>query len=191
MRFNDLLLEEIPEEDRPLCELILFTIERDINLYNFIESEQGRAIWADRTIEKVNRLTTSLLKQGVIDASYDQSITRMTLTAPLYIGGEDYTGEFDIEELRSVFSYQNSKVRGKMGKKELCRLRLRKWFHTNPGITMETVTDAASLYVKSCIQQNRTLKDCDNFILDAEGSTLSVWIEELANLIPAKEDEVI
>lgn len=47
------------------------------------------------------------------------------------------------------------------------------------GITLEQAEEAARVYIDSCLQNGRFIKDFPNFIEDQSGSTLRVFVEEI------------
>lgn len=174
MKFNEKLVQGLSPSDVPLAEVILFFIERKYNLYHFFQIRDGKMIIADDLYEDVQRITGVLLEQDRLIPEYlEESLVRLSPTYPLYVA-EGTQADFEVDRVRSHFP-----VGQKSDKITVTKL-LNEFFAKHPQYNIEDVEEATKAYIRHCKMIDRTIRDCNNFIIDDdEVSMLLQWLEEI------------
>lgn len=100
MEFNKgLLITDNPE----LTKLLLFCIQEDINIYKFFNTEGNNIVVKDNLEADLQEVARQLLAKNIIQVTYEQENSRMSLIRPLYVKG-NIEADFDIDQLRGLFT---------------------------------------------------------------------------------------
>lgn len=87
--------------------------------------------------------------------------------------------EDDVDRYREVFSKEKSGYIGKMGSKQGCIKKLKKFFKVHPEYDMNDVIKAGEFYVKNHVEISGFLQQADYFIEKNGTSRLETVLEEL------------
>ena len=81
--FNYELLQGLPPNDMNLAKIILFTINQNLRIYDYLEVEDGRVVMCNDLKQDVNRIVRQLIDNNVIVADYEGEI-RLSPMMPLF-----------------------------------------------------------------------------------------------------------
>ena len=180
--------EVINVEQKGLCQLILFSFQRKINLPNYLKVDMNT----------LQELISKLVYSRLIERDYDLP-GNVQLSSPLYIDAveEEVTEinatnvkafvETNVNAYRALFSKQKKGTtglrHGSLGDKQACIDKLIKWFKkTKFKYSWKEVLDSTEYYVSLQKPNNYTyLQNADYFIYKNNRSNLSVYIEESKN----------
>jgi hypothetical protein len=175
MLINPVYIEGLSEEQAKIKKLILFCIEEGINISERLTDESGMVIMKKEYDEVIEELIVSDYKKGLLTTDYQNQNSRLVLTKPLFIQSQV---DGDLNRVRDYFTSSFSGQVGKAGDPVTSTAKLKVFMEAN-GITNEQAEEAAKVYIESCIQNGRYIKDFGNFIEDQTGSTLRTFVEEI------------
>lgn len=174
MKFNERLLENLPEEDRPIGEVVLFFIDRGLNLYHYFPNiKEGKLVAREDLYERIQEIVGQLLEEGKLVPDYrDESIVRLSPTESIYVP-EGHIITYEVDRLRKLFPP------GKKSDKITVDRTLKEFLKMHPHYTMHQIVEAGRRYIHHCNMTERPLRDCNNFILDADNASMLLqWLEE-------------
>lgn len=176
MLINPVYIDGLSTEQAKIKKMILFCIEEGINISDLLTDESGYVITKREYDETIEQLIMEDYKKGLLTTDYKNEGSRLVLTKPLFIHNE-VAG--DLNKVRDYFTSSYSGQVGKAGDPVTSTAKLKQFMEEN-GITLEQAEEAARVYIDSCLQNGRFIKDFPNFIEDQSGSTLRVFVEEIA-----------
>lgn len=186
-QFNFELLKGLNHEDFDLAKLILFTAKENLRIYDFLQLDNGKAVLVDNLKESVNRIIRKLIDNNVLIADYEGSI-RISPLYPLYTTNLEsiVDSELNVEVIRNCFKHtylervHGLSLTGKMSDIKTCERNLmiaaEEYPHLFARANNSILEQATQRYIISCIEQDRFLLDCDNFIWNGK-SKLVEFIE--------------
>ena len=175
MLINPVYTEGLSDEEAKIKKLILFCIEEGINISDLLTDESGIVVTKKVYDDVVERLIMEDYNKGLLATDYKNPGSRLVLTKPLFIQTQV---DGDLNRVRDYFTSSFSGQVGKAGDPVTSTAKLKLFMEEN-GITLEEAEEAAKVYIESCIQNGRYIKDFGNFIEDQNGSTLRIFVEEI------------
>lgn len=175
MILNPVYITGLSEEQAKIKKLILFCIEEGINISELLTDESGYVVTKKEFDEVLEKLIVEDYKKGLLITDYTGEGSRLKLSKPLFIQSQV---EGDLNRVRDYFTSSYSGQVGKAGDPVTSTSKLKQFMEEN-GITLEQAEEAARVYIDSCLQNGRFIKDFPNFIEDQSGSTLRVFVEEI------------
>lgn len=182
--FNYELLQDLPPNDMDLAKIILFTINQNLRLYDYLEVENGKVVMCNDLKQDVNRIVRQLIDNNVIVADYEGEI-RLSPMMPLF-ATDAVNNNLDVQSIRKYFKHTyleenfGLSIAGKMGDVKTCQRNLeyvkQDYAELFRHVTNELLEEASRRYIQSCIDQDRFILDCDNFIYNGK-SKLCEFIE--------------
>lgn len=182
--FNPELLTGVPPEHHSLAKIILFTLSQKLRVYDFFEVDGGKVVLSDDLRQDVNTIVRILIDNNVIVADYEGTI-RLSPMQPLF-AGESVSNPLDAESIRRYFKHSyllntySLEIAGKMGDVKTCQRNLEfvqeEYHELFENVTNDVLEAAAMKYIESCVQQDRFILDCDNFIWNGK-SKLCEFVE--------------
>jgi hypothetical protein len=115
MKFNELLLEEIPDKDRELAQVVLFAIDRNLRLDLYFTNQTTEDLpinditWREDILGDVQDIVRLFVKNEIIEENYNSDrICRYKLLRSLYVSGEIKYAISDeiVEGCRNYFKKQ-------------------------------------------------------------------------------------
>lgn len=187
MVFNNRLLRGVAPENHPLAKLILFTLEQDINLIAF--TEPADVMVRPEYREHTNKIVATLLNNNSIAEDYDKEEGRLTPCFPLYV--EEQSADFDVNELRNLWSHANIGEAGKMGDPHAIRETILKVMQLR-GYDFQQMLKASKNYLENCQLQGRFIKDLQNFLyVPSTGEVpIAAFIEDGGAIEPLSDDVI-
>lgn len=162
---NPILLRNILRDDIELCKLVLFSIEEQIDLTNFLDTD---------VLNKAFRL---LIGNKAIVAVYHEN-RKYVLSSPLTISRDEITSS-TVERIRNVFDKGNTGKAGLKSDKLSVTNALIEWQKQNQDASYDDIVLAAQEYVNNCLRENIIIRQCNRFILTVNDSLLTTWLEEI------------
>jgi hypothetical protein len=175
MLINPCYIEGLSETEAKIKKLILFCIEEGINISEVLTDESGIVVTKAEYDHVIEKLIVEDYNKGLLVTNYKNDGSRLVLTKPLFIHSQ-VDGE--LSRVRDYFTSSFSGQVGKAGDPVTSLAKLKLFMEEN-GITLEQAEEAAKVYIESCIQNGRFMKDFGNFIEDQTGSTLRIFVEEI------------
>lgn len=175
MLINPVYITGLSEEQAKIKKLILFCIEEGINISELLTDESGMIITKKEFDEVIEKLIVEDYNKGLLITDYSGDGSRLKLSKPLFIQNQV---EGNLNKVRDYFTSSYSGQVGKAGDPITSIAKLKQFMEDN-GITLEEAEEAARVYIDSCLQNGRFIKDFPNFIEDQTGSTLRVFVEEI------------
>jgi len=170
---NPLYFEGI--ENPKILELVLFCIDREINLHESLQQSEGTIVLADQYEQTINDIVRKLYADRKLVADYSRDNQRLKLAHPFWITNHV---QDDYENIRQYFKFTYSGQKALAGDINVVKNKIDQII-TEKGYTVEQIEKAAKAYIDNCIQNNRWMKTLPNFLGDATGSTLSIFIEDV------------
>lgn len=178
MFVNPIYTDGLEHEERKIMELVLFCIDNGINLNTFLTVEDGIVVTKEMYDKVINELVTEHYKKGLLVTDYSQQDQRLKLSRPLFIASK--VEDSDLNVIRDYFTAAYCGQEGKAGDPRVVLPKL-KAFMEEHGLELDSVKEATELYIQSCIDNGRFIKDFTNYIDSEKGSTLLQFIEVLQN----------
>lgn len=182
--FNQSLLEGIHPDDVPLAKILLFTAFEKLRIYDYLQVEDGKVVLSNDLKQSANQIIRQLIDNNSIIADYEGAV-RISPMAPLYVDGQ-IEQTYDVSVIRDCFksSYLENtyglSIAGKMGDIKSCERNLNHVIEEYKDLFSRANNDvlraATEKYVQSCVEQDRFLLDCDNFIWNGK-SKLAEFVE--------------
>ncbi len=174
MLINSDYTDGLSPEETKVTELVLFCIDREINLNTFLTVEDGLLVTKEMYDQVINEVVTKLYKKGLLVTDYSLQDQRLKLARPLFVSHKVEDGELSV--VRDFFTAQYCGQEGKAGDARIVLPKL-KAFMEEHGLELSVVREATELYIQSCIDNGRFIKDFTNYIDSDKGSTLLQFIE--------------
>lgn len=178
MLINSDYTDELTAEESKVAELVLFCIDREINLNEFLTVENGLIVTKEVYDKIINEVVTKLYKKGLLVTDYSLQDQRLKLARPLFVSHK--VEDSDLNVIRDYFTAQYCGQEGKAGDPRAVLPKL-KAFMEEHGLELNAVKEATELYIQSCIDNGRFIKDFTNYIDSQNGSTLIQFIEVVQN----------
>lgn len=186
LEFNEALMKDVPDKLSGLAEIMLFTVDRGINLFSFINESRGRVVITENLHKDVSFLFGIFRKNSIIDYDYSNS-NAMSLARPLYVKNY-HSFEHDIDEYRQYFFKKYCGVADRLSTKDDCK-RLMHDFMSKHEVEWSTVVAATKYMVDTRMKESGKdfVPKASNFI----GSDLELWIEQYENREEEKVSKMI
>ena len=175
MIVNPVYTDGLSDEEAKIKKLILFCIEEGVNISELLTDETGIVVTKNQYDEVIEKMIVEDYKKGLLVTDYKNEGSRLILTKPLFIHSQV---DGDLGRVREYFTAKFSGQVGKAGDPITSTAKLKLFLEEN-GITLDEAEEAAKIYIESCIQNGRFIKDFGNFIEDDKGSTLRIFVEEI------------
>jgi hypothetical protein len=184
MLINPVFTEGLSDTEAKIKKLILFCIEEGINISEIFTDESGMIMTKKEYDHVIEKLIVEDYNKGLLTTNYKQEGSRLVLTKPLFIQNQV---EGELSRVRDYFTSSFSGQVGKAGDPVTSLAKLKLFMEAN-GIALEQAEEAAKVYIESCAENGRFIKDFNNFIEDQNGSTLRTFVEEIASRKNTKYD---
>lgn len=178
MLINSDYTDELTAEESKVAELVLFCIDREINLNEFLTVENGLIVTKEVYDKMINEVVTKLYKKGLLVTDYSLQDQRLKLARPLFVSHK--VEDSDLNVIRDYFTAPYCGEIGKAGDPRVVLPKL-KAFMEEHGLSVELVKEVTEMYVQNCMENRRPMKDFSNYIEDSSGSMLLQFVEVLQN----------
>ena len=172
---NENLLTGIEPEDKPLAELVLFCVARDINLYNFVQPDAtGRLIFAPEYVDRVNDITAHLLETNVLIQAYlPGNETRLALNPVKPLMTTTNAVDLDISEIRKYWAASYSGIAGIASTPSKVMDALSSLLANNPDLQLADLAEAAKKYIDAMKRSGKAayIVHCANFLYNEKGES--------------------
>jgi hypothetical protein len=185
MLINPCYIDGLSETEAKIKKLVLFCIEEGINISDLFTDESGIVVTKQEYDHVIEKLIVEDYNKGLLTTNYKQEGSRLVLTKPLFIQNQV---EGELSRVRDYFTSSFSGQVGKAGDPVTSLAKLKLFMEAN-GITLGQAEEAAKVYIESCAENGRFIKDFNNFIEDQNGnSTLRAFVEEIKQRKETKYD---
>lgn len=162
MKFNEGLLEEYSEDERPLVKFVLFTLHEDLNLIHFL----------NKNLEQNAKLVLNkLFKKGLI---YIDSSSKLRVDRPIYVH-ENISFEHDVDIIRKYFSKKYCKLEHRNLIKSQVEILVSDFMRNHPNYTFEEIDFCCKTMVDKHVKvNNQYLPSIDKYINSPKGLLLDL-----------------
>lgn len=178
MFINPVYTDGLTDEESKIIKLVLFCIDEGINLNDLLTIDDGIVITKEIYDKTINDLVVEHYRKGNLVTDYSQTGQRLKLAKPLFIAAK--VEDSDLSVVRDYFTAQYCGQEGKAGDPRVVLPKL-KLFMEAQGLELPVVKEATELYIQSCIDNGRWIKDFGNYIDSDNGSTLLQFVEVISN----------